>query len=201
MKKKLSRATTVNTMGLEVQNLYKNLTILHSGLDKAFERELNRSLPLPELLLDRWERALRLGFGEDSSIYDSAVVLGNVKVGRSTWIGPNVLLDGSGGLEIGHFCSISAGVHIYSHNTVKWALSGGKAGYEYAPTSIGNGCFIGAQSIIQNGVRVGDHCLIGANSFVSGNVDSFAIAAGSPAKVIGKVIVGENGEINLEYFK
>ena len=50
-----------------------------------------------------------------------------VTVGAGTWIGPNTLLDGTGGLSIGASCSISAGVQIYTHDSVMWALSGGTA--------------------------------------------------------------------------
>ena len=55
------------------------------------------------------------------------LVIGDVKVGSHTWIGPNVILDGSGGgLEIGDYCSIDAGAQIYTHDTVMWAISGGQ---------------------------------------------------------------------------
>src|SRR3954465_12163939 len=84
-----------------------------------------RTLPFGDYVVDRWEKAQALGFGEGSSIYDSALVLGDVKVGCHTWIGPGVVLDGSGGLEIGDYCSISAGVQIYTHDSVAWATSGG----------------------------------------------------------------------------
>lgn len=199
MKKKFSRQEAIKDLDPAIRRLFKEMIILRTGLDEKVHADLNRSLPLGELLSDRWERAVRLGFGEGASIYDSALVYGKVMVGKATWIGPNVILDGSGGLEIGDFCSVSAGVHIYSHNTIKWALSGGKAAYEYHPTSIGNCCFIGPQTIIQNGVAIGDHCLIAANSFVSKNVPPYSIAGGSPAKIIGKVIIDEGDEVMLEY--
>jgi len=99
-------------------------------------REVNaqyrRSLPLADYVVDRWEKARELGFGEGTTIYDSVLVLGDVQVGRNTWIGPFVVLDGSGGLSIGSNCSISAGVQIYSHDSVHWAISGGTAAYERA---------------------------------------------------------------------
>src|SRR3990167_6441455 len=89
------------------------------------KQRYNRALPLGEYFVDRHEKAAFLGFGEGTTIYDSAVVLGNVKVDKNTWIGPFVVLDGSGGLAIGSHCSISAGVQIYSHDSVEWAISGG----------------------------------------------------------------------------
>ena len=137
-----------------------------------------------ELFTDRWEKAKFLEFGEGTSIYDSALVIGDVNVGSKTWIGPNVILDGSGGLIIGSFCSISANVQIYSHDTIKWATSGGVKPYEYAPTSIGNNCYIGPNVIIQKGVRIGDGVIVGANSFVNRDIASGSKIAGSPAKII-----------------
>ncbi len=144
----------------------------------------NRSLPFGDYIVDRWQKARELGFGEGSSIYDSAVVLGDVKVGINTWIGPFTMLDGSGGLDIGDNCSISAGVQIYTHDTVKWATSGGAFPAERASVRIANNCYIGPNTIISKGVTIGKGCVIGANSLVNRDVPSGSKAWGSPARVI-----------------
>jgi len=149
------------------------------------KNEFNRVLPLGDYFIDRWEKAKLLGFGEGTSVYDNVVIIGDVKVGKNCWIGPNVILDGSGGLEIGNNCSISAGVQIYSHDSVKWAISGGKEDYEYAKTKIGNNVYIGPNVIIQKGVKVGDQVIIGANSFVNCDIPSNSKAYGSPVKIKG----------------
>lgn len=145
----------------------------------------NRSLPFGDYIVDRFEKARSLGFGEKASIYDSALVLGNVRVGDNTWIGPFTVLDGSGGLEIGSYCSISAGVQIYTHDTVKWAITGGAHLPERAPVHIGARCYIGPNVVISKGVTIGDGCVIGANSFVNSDVPEGMRAWGSPAKVKG----------------
>ena len=143
----------------------------------------SRSLPFGDYIVDRWQKAQRLGFGEGSSIYDSALVLGNVKVGRNTWVGPFTVLDGSGGLEIGDNCSISAGVQIYSHDTVKWATSGGVDPPDRDTVYIGHRCYIGPNAIISKGVKIGDGCVIGANSLVNADIPSGARAWGTPARI------------------
>jgi acetyltransferase-like isoleucine patch superfamily enzyme len=147
-------------------------------------RKYKRVLPLNELFTDRWEKAKFLRFGEKTSVYDSSIILGDVKVGENTWIGPFTLLDGSGGLEIGDFCSISAGVQIYSHDSVQWAISGGVAPYEYAPTVIESNCYIGPNTIISKGVRIGTGTIVGANSFVKESCPPYSKIAGNPAKSI-----------------
>ncbi|MGB0683725.1 MAG: acyltransferase [Magnetovibrionaceae bacterium] len=130
----------------------------------------NRHVSIQDLLSDRWETAAFYGFGEGTSCYNNVLILGDVSVGRQTWIGPNVVLDGSGGLEIGNFVSVSAGVQIYTHHTVDWSQSLGESPIERQPTRIGNGVYIGPNTIIQMGVSIGDKAKIGALSFVNKDV-------------------------------
>lgn len=159
----------------------------------------NRDLPLDELLFDRWERARSLGFGEGSSVYHSSYVYGDVRVGPNTWIGPFTVLDGTGGLQIGRNCSISAGVHIYTHDTVRWAVSGGAAPYEHAPVEIGDCCHIGSHTVVAKGVRVGERSVVGACSFVNRDVPPFSVAAGSPCRRIGRVELGTDGGVEFVF--
>jgi len=179
------------------EELKKELLEIFKELRDQRMREWRRVLPVGDEISDRWEKARYLGFGEGTSIYDSSLVIGDVKVGRNTWIGPFTILDGSGGLEIGENCSIASGVQIYSHETVFWALSGGKMDYTRAKTIIGNCCYIGPNSIVSQGVKIGNHCLIGANSLVNMDVKDFSIAVGSPCIIVGKVKINENGEVEL----
>lgn len=145
-------------------------------------RRFSRRVPLGDLLTDRWENARQYGFGEGSSCYDNVLIFGNVSVGRHTWIGPNVILDGSGGLSIGDFCSISAGVQIYTHNTVEWANHRGEAHVARKSTKIGCGVYLGPNAVVQMGVTIGDGAIIGACSFVDRDVPAGASAWGVPAR-------------------
>lgn len=167
--------------------LLSNLLKVIDVLRLAKKRNFKRVLPIGDYLVDRWEKAAALGFGAGSSIYDSSLVFGDVKVGSNTWIGPFTILDGTGGLEIGDFCSISAGVQIYTHDTVNWSITGGKTGPERLPTKIGSRCYIGPNTVIAKGVTVGDGCVIGANSLVLKDIPSGKKAFGTPCRVIGEV--------------
>jgi acetyltransferase-like isoleucine patch superfamily enzyme len=167
-----------------IEELYSLVQDLRELLDSKFKTQHNRSLPFADVIFDRWERAKKLGFGIGTSIYDSSVVMGEVFVGSNTWIGPYTILDGSGVLKIGNNCSISAGVQIYSHDSVMWAISGGKEKYEYSETLIEDNCYIGPNSIIQKGVIIGYGSIVGANSFVNVSVRPGSKVAGNPAKII-----------------
>jgi acetyltransferase-like isoleucine patch superfamily enzyme len=166
--------------------------------DIELRERFQRSLPFADAMFDRWERARRLGFGEGTSIYESACVFGDVAVGRHVWIGPWVMLDGSGGLTIGDHVSLSAGVQIYTHDTVHWALSGGVMPPRRAPVAIGDRVYVGSQSVIAQGVTIGRKCVISANSLVIDDVPEATIVGGVPAAPIGRV-EGEGAEVRLVF--
>lgn len=169
---------------------------------KKMKVEWNRVLPFSEYVVDRWEKAQFLSFGEKTSIYDSSIVMGDVRVGNNTWIGPYTMLDGSGGrLEIGNHCDISTGVQIYTHDTVKECVSGGAYPKETASVSIGDNCYIAPSSIISKGVVLGKSCIVCAQSFVNKSFGDYSIVAGIPAKKIGEVVISELGDVKMKYYE
>ncbi|UCE86455.1 MAG: acyltransferase [Deltaproteobacteria bacterium] len=172
---------------------------LHERVRDEIRSRHQRTVPLADALTDRWEKADYLGFGAGTSIYDSSLVLGDVEVGEHTWIGPGTLLDGRGGLRIGSYCSISAGVHIYSHDTIAWALTGGRAREARSPTAIGDCCYLGPQAVVTRGVTIGDHSLVGALSVVKQDVPPYSVVGGIPARVLGRVAIGEDHELTICY--
>jgi UTP-glucose-1-phosphate uridylyltransferase/acetyltransferase-like isoleucine patch superfamily enzyme len=178
---------------------HRALWSLHRTLRQEIKARWRRAVPFADELFDRWERAAFLGFGKDASIYDSSLVMGNVQVGEGTWVGPFTVLDGQGGLIIGRYCSISAGAQLYSHDTVQWALTGGKAPEVRQPTRIEDCSYIGPMSIVGKGVTVGEHSVIGANSFVNQDVPPFSIAVGNPAQVIGQVELVGDADVRFVY--
>src|SRR5262249_480101 len=148
---------------------------LQKELQAQKRKDFTRRVALGDLVTDRWQNAREMGFGEGTSCYDNVLITGDVKVGRNTWIGPNVILDGTGGpVVIGDFCSISAGVQIYTHNTVEWSTSLGEKPFAKAPTTIGNGVYIGPNTVVAMGITIGDKAVIGALSLVNKDVPAGA---------------------------
>src|ERR1700756_2721437 len=156
--------------------LLDQLKVLISTLPREKREQYHRHVAVGDLLTDRWEIARDYGFGEGTSCYDNVLILGDVRVGKHCWIGPNVILDGQGGLTIGDHCDISAGAQIYTHHTVVRCLSGGVAAVEQAPVKIGSRVYIGPQCVIEKGVTIGDGVVIGAMSLGKRDIPSGARA-------------------------
>lgn len=168
---------------------------------EEMKSKYNRVLPSGELIFNRFDKSAFLKCGKDSSIYDTSVVMGDVSIGDNVWVGPYTILEGStAALTIGNFVSIAAGVMIYTHDSTRYYVSGGKAPFAKGPVTIGDNTVIGSMSVIGRNVTIGKHCVIGAYSFVNKSIPDYSIAVGVPAKVIGKVILEDEG-VRFEYFK
>ena len=65
------------------------------------------------------------------------------------------------------------------------------------PVTIGNNCWIGANSVICPGVTIGENTVIGAGSVVTKDIPANVVAAGNPCKVIREI----NEQDKLFYYK
>lgn len=129
-------------------------------------------------------------------------IIGEPKIGPNVWIGAFTLIDGSGGLEIGTGVDISSGAQILTHSSHKRCISARKFyKVERKNVKIGDYSFIGANATVMMGVNIGKHCIIGAGAVVSKDVPDYSVVAGVPAKIIGKVIINESGDVEIEILK
>jgi acetyltransferase-like isoleucine patch superfamily enzyme len=168
----------------DLDGFVRKLKAAQKSLQKTKREQFDRRVSFGDLITERHEIAAAYGFGDGTTCYDNVLVIGHVTVGKNTWIGPGCILDGSGGLTIGDHCTLSAGVQIYSHDTVQRTISMGEAAIETAETVIGNGVYFGPNAVVQKGVVIGDHTVIGALSLVNTPIPSHARAWGTPARVI-----------------
>ena len=113
----------------------------------------------------------------------------NCEIGKYTYIGKR------GGITkavIGNYCTIGDNVYIGQgeHNYKQVALSGQLYSFnsyeEYTKKEciIGNDVWIGVGAIILRGVTIGNGAVIGANSVVTKDIPPYAVAVGSPARVV-----------------
>jgi acetyltransferase-like isoleucine patch superfamily enzyme len=115
-----------------------------------------------------------------------AWIVGEPDIGDGCWIGAFCVVDGSGGLTIGRGCDISAGAQIYTHSTVRRALTGGEHGTERAPTVIGDHVHIGAGAVVLMGARIGSYSVVGAGAVVREGTEAppHSLLVGVPARVV-----------------
>lgn len=122
----------------------------------------------------------------------------HVIVGMGSYIAPNSTITYT---EIGNFCSIGPnffcgwGIHPLDGISTSPIFYSTKkqAGFTFSKTDkikerklieIGNDVFIGANVTVLDGIKIGDGAVIGAGSIVSKNIPPFAIAVGSPIRII-----------------
>lgn len=176
-------------MGKRMKFFFKNLALrlirsLISQLDDETLHDYNRLNPFYENLFEWKQRGRKWNGSDNLTIYNSTTIVGDVLIGDNTWIGPFCSLDGTGGLKIGQYCSVSASVSILTHDTVDWAISGGQKPYRYSETVIKDNCFIGTGAIILPGVTLGKRCVVGAGSVVTRSFPDGSNIHGVPARLM-----------------
>ncbi len=149
--------------------------------------------------------------GKKNIILQDAVVLrpnvqiwteeGIIKIGAGSEVGERCRISISNSLEIGEKVLLSPNVYItdcdHEYRDIETSvMDQGVVKKKYA-VSIGDGSYIGINSVIVGNVQIGKHCIVGANSVVTNSIPDYCLAVGSPAKVI-KVYTKEKGWIRYK---
>jgi len=109
-----------------------------------------------------------------------------IRVGRDSLIGESCIIRGTGGVEIGNQVYLSPMVHIYSNNHIidDPDTCFVDQGLICEGVTIEDECWIGAMSVILDGVTVGYRSVVAAGSVVTRDVPPHSVVAGVPARVI-----------------
>lgn len=119
-------------------------------------------------------------------IFFNATANSYIQISSNVRINDYVYISAVYGIEIGEysrigeFVSIRDNDHVFS-NTHQPIYTQGFTG---KPIKIGSDVWIGRGVFIGKGVEIGGGAVIGANSVVTKSIPPFAVAVGSPAKVI-----------------
>lgn len=130
--------------------------------------------------------------GKDSFANFNFTVLdeGNVTIGESVFIGPNVSLL----TPIHPLC-------YQDRNSFFNEKTGRVTNLERAGAiTIGDNCWLGGNVTICGGVTIGEGCVIGAGSVVTRNIPPNSLAAGNPCRVIRPITEADRLSNHPEYF-
>lgn len=125
----------------------------------------------------------RIGAG----VYLSAGCIVEVLPGASLSLGDGVYMNegcrvvAAASVEVGSGTIFGPDVKVYDHDH-SFDADGVHAELVASPVSIGEGCWLGANSIVTRGVRVADRCLVSAGAVVTQNcAESAVLYGGVPA--------------------
>ena len=111
-----------------------------------------------------------------------------MRIGKSSEIGERCRISIANSLEIGEKVLLSPNVYItdcdHEYRNVDVPVIDQGVVQRGQKVSIGEGSYIGINTVIVGNVKIGKHCVIGANSVVTKDVPDYCVAVGSPARVI-----------------
>ena len=152
----------------------------------------NETLAFPSIGNNFLRKKIRLNYlsfnmKEINAIHSSAIISSSAEIGLGTMVGPNAIINAkaivkngvivNSGVIIEHECSIFDYVHL----APGVVLAGNVTVEELS--------FIGANSVVKEGVNIGKNVIIGAGSVVLNDIPDNEMWVGSPAikkKSIGK---------------
>ncbi|BAY80866.1 hexapeptide repeat-containing transferase [Calothrix parasitica NIES-267] len=124
----------------------------------------------------------RLERGVDiRSLYDTHII-----IDENAYIGPYVVIAGTGDIKIGKNCLIAPHCGIFANNHIFSDPT--RLIEEQGTTSKGivieDDCWLGHNVTVTDGVKIGKGSIIGAGSVVNKNIPPFSIAVGTPVRII-----------------
>lgn len=116
---------------------------------------------------------------------------GTVRIGRGSEIGEQCRISIANSLEIGEKVLLSPNVYItdcdHEYRNIDVPVIEQGIVQKGQAVSIGDGSYIGINTVIVGNVKIGKHCVIGANSVVTKDVPDYSVAVGIPARVIKNI--------------
>ena len=150
--------------------------------DTQINHKFNQAVPYTPEWYALAKELFHNQIGENSVIYSQLTVVlpKNVTIGSSCTIMDGVLMMGAGGITIGNNVLIGAHAKLISNNHDIYD----RVVLTVKPVEIKDGAWIGAGATVLPGVTIGKYAILGADSVATKDIPDYAVAVGSPAKVI-----------------
>ena len=167
---------------LKVRNRHiRTAGVVHLG--RGAEVHCRRGLAHMEIGRDVW-----IGAGTHIRCHEGSLRIGDrVVFGGSDTV--NAYLD----VEIGADCIFADWIYVtdFDHQFRKLDVRIQDQGIATSPVRLGEDCWIGEKASILRGSQIGAGSVIGSQTVVKGDIPSYSVAVGAPAKVIKRR--GERG--------
>lgn len=135
-----------------------------------------------------------VSFGRNCTIGKYSIIRGSssyenpgegISIGNYFCCGDFSFFDAAGGIQIGDDVQMGQAIRFHAQNH---KYSGTELirlqGVENKSIVIGNNCWVGSGTVFLAGVTIGDGCVIGANSVITKSFPNDCVIAGNPAKII-----------------
>ena len=120
------------------------------------------------------EKTSKIYFGEKiSSDGRLTIIVGDeaeLSIGNQVYFNERAMISCHKSIQIGDHCLFGPNVTIIDNDHKYSADKGVSTDISSASITIGNNCWVGANTVILKGTTIGDNCVIGANCTVKGNI-------------------------------
>jgi acetyltransferase-like isoleucine patch superfamily enzyme len=126
----------------------------------------------------------RFRIGDNSWVAAGAIVRGHVTIGN--WCSINPYAHLAGRITIGHGVRIASLTSIYgfNHGFDRTDTPIHSQPHTVKGVIINDGCWIGANVLIVDGVVLGEHCVVAGGAVVTKSFPAYSIIGGNPAKLL-----------------
>lgn len=130
---------------------------------------------------------------ESAYIHKTAVIIGNVHIGKDVYVGPGAAIRGDWGeIVIEDGCNVQENCVIHMFPGVSIHLQKGAHighGAVVHGANIGENCLVGMNAVVMDRVNLGKNSIVGALSFVPADtqIEPQSMVVGNPARVVKKV--------------
>ncbi len=100
--------------------------------------------------------------------------------------GPYAIIYGHGGMTIGNNCAIAGQTVLIpaNHRFDRLDIPIRQQGVTTVGISVGDDVWIGTQCVVLDGTEIGNGCVIGAGTIINGSLPEYSVAVGNPFRVV-----------------
>jgi acetyltransferase-like isoleucine patch superfamily enzyme len=119
-----------------------------------------------------------ISIGDQTSIQDRSILVGDVKLGRYCVVSLNVLMTSGRHYfdQWPHLLIRDQDLRVASDFELQTAHS--------QPIVVEEDCWLGMNSVIMPGVTVGRGCVVGSNAVVTRDLPPYSVVVGAPARIV-----------------